>query len=114
MIDVLLFDIKPHRGDFNTSMQLFSLIIWFAKFTDPIRDLTDIRHPDCEFRAQGGLDGYIFKLPAILILNLASNIIMKIRETAFITFERKLSPQIQSSLFLETPLGGIWFASFSN
>ena len=32
---------------------IFSLIICFAKFTDPIRDVTDIRHPDCEFRAHG-------------------------------------------------------------
>ena len=31
-------------------MQLFSLIIRFAKFTDPIRDVTDIRHPDCRIQ----------------------------------------------------------------
>ena len=32
-------------------MQLFSKIIWFAEFTDPIRDGTDICRPDGEFRA---------------------------------------------------------------
>ena len=31
-------------------MQLFSLIICFAQFTDPIRDVTDIRQPDRGFR----------------------------------------------------------------
>ena len=25
--------------------------MWFAKFTGPIRDVTDIRHPNSEFRA---------------------------------------------------------------
>ena len=41
---VLLFDIKPHPVMIQL-MQLFSLIIWFAKFTaDPIRDVvTEIR-----------------------------------------------------------------------
>ena len=37
-------------------MQLFSLIICFAKFTDHIRDVTDIRPPDRGFsRQESGL-----------------------------------------------------------
>ena len=31
---------------------IFSLIIWSAKITDRIRDVTNIRHPNCEFRAR--------------------------------------------------------------
>ena len=38
-------------------MQLFSLIICFARFTDHIRDVTDIRPPDRGFsRQESGLE----------------------------------------------------------
>ena len=33
-------------------MIAINAIIGFAEVIDPIRDVTDIRHPDCEFRAQ--------------------------------------------------------------
>ena len=68
-------------------MQLFSLIVLLAKFTDPIRDVTNIRHPDRGFRTQLGY--YCVHIRSINFYSFSSFI--SETKTNIKTSERKVS-----------------------
>ena len=72
-------------------MQLFSLIICFAKFTDPIRDVTDIRHPDSGFRR-------LVTLYFRTYVNIPKNVLFF--RLIFTMLEKEITPVIRANLII--------------